>query len=286
MDKELNLLDKLTNKNINNETINENSFINIDWEKLFSYSLKSKTVCIIFDTLQSIKCLEIIPTKIYKLMSEIFIGNVEHNRIINKETKRITVALTQKGINLFQYKNLSKIATGSEDFLMPNDIDFIAFSKDKYLINQYFNESNYKIKRINNELEVYDISTEINSVLYEEAETAKYKYPIKVDINYSFNTFDKLDILLKEYLDSICIEEKDDILFIISVIDFFDHINGDIHNIKIDDFLKIKRLNIQYNELDELSMLHINELVQKYNLKNIFVPIEKVLLNYPLAFQT
>lgn len=280
MDKELNLLDKLTNPKLNNEYFNKNDFTNINWDKFFLYSLKSKTVCKIFDSLQAIEYLNIIPSKIYKLMSEIFIGNTEHNKVLFQEANKITTELSLLKVNICEYKNLNTIKTGFEDFLMPNDIDYIAFSIDKNIINQYFYENGYKIKRINNIPVTNNFSNEINSILYEKNKTEKYKYPIKIDINYSFKRFQQMDCLMDEYYNSNIIEKKESILFIISLIDFFEHINGNTNNIKIEDFLKIKRLSIQYNYLNNITTSNINGLIEKYNLTNIFEATKDVLMNY------
>ena len=64
MNKELTLIDRLTNLNLDNDNFSEIDFSNINWDDFLIYSLKSKTICIIFDSLESIRYLEIIPAKI------------------------------------------------------------------------------------------------------------------------------------------------------------------------------------------------------------------------------
>ena len=90
--------------------------------------------------------------------------------------------------------------------------------------------------------------------------------------------------MIKEYFDSSYDIHKDRILFLISTVEFFEHIDGDTKNIKIDDFLKVKRLSIQYNIFDNTSKLMIRELIKKYELTDVYKKIENVFLNYDLFF--
>ena len=202
MNKELTLIDRLTNLNLDNDNFSEIDFSNINWDDFLIYSLKSKTICIIFDSLESIRYLEIIPAKIYKLMSEIIIGNNEHNKVIS-------------------------------------------FEKNK---------------------------------------TKKYSYPIKIDINYTFKSFINFECFMKDYYCSKNIIDQSCMLYIINIVDFFEHINCNITNITIDDFFKTKRLNIQYNSFTEKSKLRLKELIIKYGLTDIFKTVENIILNYTSFF--
>lgn len=284
MNKELVIIDRLTNTDLSSDSFNEKDFSEINWDKFLICSLKSKAICVIFNSLDAIGYLHVIPAKIHKLMSEIFIGNNEQNKILSKETYKIITELSNLDIKISEYKNLLTIKTGFEQMLMPNDVDFLALSKDKQMINQYFIDNGYIIKRINDSLDISNKQNDINSVLYEKINTEKYNYPIKIDINYTFKSINQLDGLIKEYFDSSYDIHKDRMLFLISTVEFFEHIDGDTKNIKIDDFLKVKRLSIQYNIFDNTSKLMIRELIKKYELTDVYKKIENVFLNYDLFF--
>ncbi len=284
MNKELTLIDRLTNLNLDNDNFSEIDFSNINWDDFLIYSLKSKTICIIFDSLESIGCLEIIPAKIYKLMSEIIIGNNEHNKVISFEKNKILTDLFNLKVNVNEYKNLYAINTKLEQLYMPNDIDLIALEKDKQVINNYFLKNRYRIKRINNELYVSNAQSDIKSILYEKNKTKKYSYPIKIDINYTFKSFINFECFMKDYYCSKNIIDQSCMLYIINIVDFFEHINCNITNITIDDFFKTKRLNIQYNSFTEKSKLRLKELIIKYGLTDIFKTVEKIILNYTSFF--
>lgn len=283
MNKELTLIDRLTNLNLDNDNFSEIDFSNINWDDFLIYSLKSKTICIIFDSLESIRYLEIIPAKIYKLMSEIIIGNNEHNKVISFEKNKILTDLFNLKVNINEYKNLYTINTKLEQLYMPNDIDLIALEKDKQVINNYFLKNGYRIKRINNELYVSNIQSDIKSILYEK-KTKKYSYPIKIDINYTFKSFINFECFMKDYYCSKNIIDQSCMLYIINIVDFFEHINCNITNITIDDFFKTKRLNIQYNSFTEKSKLRLKELIIKYGLTDIFKTVENIILNYTSFF--
>lgn len=284
MNKELTLIDRLTNLNLDNDNFSEIDFSNINWDDFLIYSLKSKTICIIFDSLESIRYLEIIPAKIYKLMSEIIIGNNEHNKVISFEKNKILTDLFTLKVNINEYKNLYTINTKLEELYMPNDIDLIALEKDKQVINNYFLKNGYRIKRINNELYVSNIQSDIKSILYEKNKTKKYSYPIKIDINYTFKSFINFECFMKDYYCSKNIIDQSCMLYIINIVDFFEHINCNITNITIDDFFKTKRLNIQYNSFTEKSKLRLKELIIKYGLTDIFKTVENIILNYTSFF--
>ncbi len=284
MNKELTLIDRLTNLNLDNDNFSEIDFSNINWDDFLIYSLKSKTICIIFDSLESIRYLEIIPAKIYKLMSEIIIGNNEHNKVISFEKNKILTDLFNLKVNINEYKNLYTINTKLEQLYMPNDIDLIALEKDKQVINNYFLKNGYRIKRINNELYVSNIQSDIKSILYEKNKTKKYSYPIKIDINYTFKSFINFECFMKDYYCSKNIIDQSCMLYIINIVDFFEHINCNITNITIDDFFKTKRLNIQYNSFTEKSKLRLKELIIKYGLTDIFKTVENIILNYTSFF--
>ncbi len=70
----------------------------------------------------------------------------------------------------------------------------------------------------------------------------------------------------------------------IGLIQFFEHIDGNTNNIIIDDFLKVKRLSIQYNYFDKTSKSMIKKLTKKYELTDIIKTMENVILNYDLFF--
>ena len=284
MNKELTLIDRLTNLNLDNDNFSEIDFSNINWDDFLIYSLKSKTICIIFDSLESIRYLEIIPAKIYKLMSEIIIGNNEHNKVISFEKNKILTDLFNLKVNINEYKNLYTINTKLEELYMPNDIDLIALEKDKQVINNYFLKNGYRIKRINNELYVSNIQSDIKSILYEKNKTKKYSYPIKIDINYTFKSFINFECFMKDYYCSKNTIDQSCMLYIINIVDFFEHINCNITNITIDDFFKTKRLNIQYNSFTEKSKLRLKELIIKYGLTDIFKTVENIILNYTSFF--
>ena len=284
MNKELTLIDRLTNLNLDNDNFSEIDFSNINWDDFLIYSLKSKTICIIFDSLESIRYLEIIPAKIYKLMSEIIIGNNEHNKVISFEKNKILTDLFNLKVNINEYKNLYTINTKLEQLYMPNDIDLIALEKDKQVINNYFLKNGYRIKRINNERYVSNIQSDIKSILYEKNKTKKYSYPIKIDINYTFKSFINFECFMKDYYCSKNIIDQSCMLYIINIVDFFEHINCNITNITIDDFFKTKRLNIQYNSFTEKSKLRLKELIIKYGLTDIFKTVENIILNYTSFF--
>lgn len=284
MNKELTLIDRLTNLNLDNDNFSEIDFSNINWDDFLIYSLKSKTICIIFDSLESIRYLGIIPAKIYKLMSEIIIGNNEHNKVISFEKNKILTDLFNLKVNINEYKNLYTINTKLEQLYMPNDIDLIALEKDKQVINNYFLKNGYRIKRINNELYVSNIQSDIKSILYEKNKTKKYSYPIKIDINYTFKSFINFECFMKDYYCSKNIIDQSCMLYIINIVDFFEHINCNITNITIDDFFKTKRLNIQYNSFTEKSKLRLKELIIKYGLTDIFKTVENIILNYTSFF--
>lgn len=284
MNKELTLIDRLTNLNLDNDNFSEIDFSNINWDDFLIYSLKSKTICIIFDSLESIGYLEIIPAKIYKLMSEIIIGNNEHNKVISFEKNKILTDLFILKVNINEYKNLYTINTKLEQLYMPNDIDLIALEKDKQVINKYFLKNGYRIKRINNELYISNVQSDIKSILYEKNKTKKYSYPIKIDINYTFKSFINFECFMKDYYCSKNIIDQSCMLYIINIVDFFEHIDCNITNITIDDFFKTKRLNIQYNSFTEKSKLRLKELIIKYGLTDIFKTVENIILNYTSFF--
>lgn len=282
MDKELIIIDKLTD--IKKNKIEINDFSSINWDKFLLYLLKTKTICIVFNSLQYSALLKHIPTNIYKLMSEIYIGNLEHNRNLKHELELITQLFNENGICIYEFKNLSNRLSTFENLLMPNDIDFIASHKDKNYIHQLLIDSHYKIKRINNEINTSYSFSSVKSILYEQTQINRFGYPIKIDINYSYDCFDQMNEIIKDYTNSSSTYQKDCLLFIISVIDFYSHINGNANNIKINDFLKIKRLNIQYHVLNISSSYYIKKIINKFKVYDVFYYVENVIINYKSLF--
>ena len=277
MDKEIVILDKLTDLSF---VIDINELAGIDWYKLLLYSLKSKTICIIYNSLKFNECLQYIPAKIYKIMSALYIGNFKQNQIIKSETEKIIDLLNRNEIKIYQHKHIN-IIQEYETLLMPNDIDFIAFNSSKYDIHKYLTKLDYKIKYLNNyKPDTQDFSMS-SSVFYEKNTDTINEYPLKIDITYSFKNYKFLDRLLKEYEKQNNKEIENIILFIINIIDFFDHINGKKENISIDDFFKIKRLQILYFSMDTNL---INSFVKKYNLESIYGLVKEIFLNYLSIF--
>lgn len=272
MDKELIVLDKLTDVTFQ---IDKNDLIAIDWYKLLLYSLKTKTVCIVYNSLINNDCLHYIPTKIYKIMSILYIGNLKQNQKLELEGEKITTLLNEHGIKIYQYKNLNTIQD-YDNLLMPNDIDVIAKDSDRQDIHMHLTSLGYKIKYLNNaNPKTQDFHT-ANSIFYEKIDIKSYEYPIKIDITYSFKSFKKLDQLLCEYEIQKSTKIKNILLFIINIIDFYEHINGNKGNININDFFKIKRLKMQYLNAD--SNL-INIFIKKYNVELKYRFVKEIFLN-------
>lgn len=273
MDKELVVLDKLTDVP---SRIDKNDLVELNWYNLLLYSLKSKTICIIYNSLILNDCLQYIPAKIYKIMSALYIGNLKQYQKLKSEIEKITTMLNKEGIKIYKHKNLY-ISRDCESLLMPNDIDFIAYDSNKQDIHRNLTRLDYKIKYLNNVNPNTQNFYTSNSVFYEKINIKSYEYPLKVDITYSFKSFKYLDKLLCEYEKQDSKEIKNILLFIINIIDFFEHINGNKENITIDDLFKIKRLQIQHSYID--SNL-IKVFVKKYNIELIYCFVKDIFMNY------
>ena len=102
------------------------------------------------------------------------------------------------------------------------------------------------------------------------------------DINYSFKRNWFLEHILTDY-------NKDERLtrlsfILISMIDFYEHINCNIDNIKIEDLLKLKRLNIQLNSLNHYESNMLFEMANKYDVVSDYSIVRDVVKEYISLF--
>lgn len=278
MKKEILLLDELTNPRYSKNL----TFENINWDDFLIDMFKSKSICIVFENLQKNDLLQNIPAKLYKIMSTIYIGNIRYNKILETSASIVMNKISEQGINVIRPKILNGILMNYTSSLMPNDIDLLAYNCNKMTIHKLLQNIGYTLTRVNDKSDIKSFDESTKSLFYQKYGMNPSLYPIKIDVCFRFDVFDKKEQLMDEYFNSVTIKDKNNVKFVFNIIDFYDHINGDINNIKIDDFLKIKRLNMQYNELN--SNENICQLLKKYKLMEIYNLVNKVIENHLLLY--
>ena len=253
----------------------------INWDLLFSYGLQSKSICMLYNKLVYSDCLKKIPSKYYKLMSAIYIGNDHHNQLLSHTRQLLSNMLSVSGIELFDYKNISMDKYFKKN-LMPNDIDVVARKSNALEINSFLLSNGYHIKYVNGDAFVEELPETFNSVFYEKNPIYEYDYPIKIDINYSFQRNWFLEHILTDYNKQESLTRLSFIL--ISMIDFYEHINCNIDNIKIEDLLKLKRLNIQLNSLNHYESDMLFEMANRYDVVSDYSIVRDVVKEYISLF--
>ena len=279
MEKELMLLDKSICLLSDFKAFQDEEFQNINWELLFYYGLKCKAICFLYNKLLISNCIDLVPSQYFKLMSEIYIGNICHNHKMNFEKQTITDQLSAIGIKVFDYKNVF-LEKSFKDFLMPNDIDLIANIYNAQKINRILLSNGYYVKYVNGErFTKEELPKTYKSVLYEMKTVNNYEYPVKIDINFSFQHNCFLETILSDY---ISLKHSDDGIYflLINLIEFFEHIKSDFNNISVENLLKIKRLNVQLKCLSCKQKELLFELADKYQVANEYSIMKDIVYNY------
>lgn len=279
MNTELVLLDKLTSLKIETKDIKVIiDLINqINWAVFFKYSLESKTVCIVYNCLIINHLEQYIPAKIHKFMSQIFLGNQIHNKIILEEITFLNQVFIENSINCFQYKNLIDVCTGFEKYQMPNDIDFIASLKDFEKLKNILIKNNYGVKNIKK-----DTSGLICSAFFIKLNSPNFFYPLKVDIVFNLGFPVDFDGMLYEFWKTNDPNQKNAFLMIFNIIEILKTNQSLIFNIS--DFLKIKRLHMQYLCLNKITLSYIETISQKYKIEHYVDKIIYIFENFLSSF--
>lgn len=275
MNIELILLDKLTSLKIEPKDIKiVIDLINqIDWNIFFKYLLISKTVCIAYNCLVINHLEQYIPAKIYKIMSQIFLGNQIHNKIILEEITFLNQAFIENNINCFQYKNLIDVYTGFEKYQMPNDIDFIAPLKDFEKLQNVLIKNNYEVKNIKK-----DTSSLFCSAFFVKLNSPQFFYPLKVDVVFNLGIPINFDEMLFDFWAANDQNEKNAFLMIFNIIEVLK--NNENFILNISDFFKIKRLYTQYLRLNHITLLYIKIISEKYKIEYYINKIVYIFENF------
>lgn len=275
MNTELVLLDKLTSFKI--ETKDNKVVIDlmnqINWDVFFKYLLTSKTVCIVYNCLIVNHLEQYIPAKIHKIMSQIFLGNQIHNKIILEESAFLNQVFRENNINCFQYKNLIDIYTGFEKSQMPNDIDFIAPLKDFEKLQKVLIKNNYEVKNIKK-----DTSGLFCSVFFVKLNSPDFFYPLKVDVVFNLEIPINFDEMLFDFWTTNDKNQKNAFLMLFNIIEILKNNENLIFNIS--DFFKIKRLYIQYLKLNKTTLSYIKTISEKYKIEHYINKITYVFENF------
>lgn len=282
MKKELLILDRSICLSSEFKAYKNYEFNKINWDLLFSCGLKSKSICMLYDKLIYSNCVKEAPSKYYKLMSAIYIGNHHHNQVLNNAKKSISNALAAGGIEIFDYKNIFM----DRDFknnLMPNDVDFVAEKDNAFRINSILKSKGYQIKYVNGKASNQKLPVTFDSVFYEKKSISRYDYPIKIDITYSFQHNYFLESILMDYKKENCLK-KELVLLLISMIEFYEHINFNMENISISDLLKVKRIKIQLNHLNSYEKDLMIEIANRYQVISVYSIVNRIIDNYTSIF--
>lgn len=275
MNTELVLLDKLTSFKI--ETKDNKVVIDlmnqINWDVFFKYLLTSKTVCIVYNCLIVNHLEQYIPAKIHKIMSQIFLGNQIHNKIILEESAFLNQVFRENNINCFQYKNLIDVYTGFEKSQMPNDIDFIAPLKDFEKLQKVLIKNNYEVKNIKK-----DTSGLFCSVFFVKLNSPDFFYPLKVDVVFNLEIPINFDEMLFDFWTTNDKNQKNAFLMLFNIIEILKNNENLIFNIS--DFFKIKRLYIQYLKLNKTTLSYIKTISEKYKIEHYINKITYVFENF------
>lgn len=275
MNKELVLLDKLTSLKI--ETKDNKVVIDlmnqINWDVFFKYLLTSKTVCIVYNCLVVNHLEQYIPAKIHKIMSQIFLGNQIHNKIILEESAFLNQVFRENNIICFQYKNLIDVYTGFEKSQMPNDIDFIAPLKDFEKLQKVLIKNNYEVKNIKK-----DTSGLFCSVFFVKLDSPDFFYPLKVDVVFNLEIPINFDEMLFDFWTTNDKNQKNAFLMVFNIIEILKNNENLIFNIS--DFFKIKRLYIQYLKLNKTTLSYIKTIAEKYKIEHYINKITYVFENF------
>lgn len=259
---ELVLLDQLTSNRIENEEIKKliDLISRIDWDVFFEYIIASKTICIVYNCLVVNHLEQYIPAKIHKMMSQIFLGNQLHNEIISREIIILNQLFVESKIKFFQYKNLVNIYTGLEENQMPNDIDYIVHLKDFKKLRKVLKKNNYIMKSTNKDLHSF-----YSSAFFVKLNTPAYYYPLKVDVIFNLIKPANSDKMLFDLWTTNDLDEKNALLMIINFIETFNNNPNCIFSIS--DYLKMKRMRIQYFQLSQRTLAYINTISKKYGIE-------------------
>lgn len=275
MNTELVLLDKLTSLKI--ETKDNKVVIDlmnqINWDVFFKYLLTSKTVCIVYNCLVVNHLEQYIPATIHKIMSQIFLGNQIHNKIILEESAFLNQVFRENNINCFQYKNLIDVYTGFEKSQMPNDIDFIAPLKDFEKLQKVLIKNNYEVKNIKK-----DTSGLFCSVFFVKLNSPDFFYPLKVDVVFNLEIPINFDEMLFDFWTTNDKNQKNAFLMLFNIIEILKNNENLIFNIS--DFLKIKRLYMQYLKLNKTTLSYIKTISKKYKIEHYINKITYVFENF------
>lgn len=279
MNIELILLDKLTALEIESKETNVviNLIKQVDWYVFFKYLLSSKTVCIVYNCLVINHLEQYIPAKIHKIMSQIFLGNQMHNKLILEEAALLNQAFIENDINCFQYKKLINVYTGFEKYQMPNDIDFIAPLKDCEKLQKVLMKNNYVVKNIKK-----DTSDLFRSVFFVKINSPDFFYPVKVDVVFNLDFPVNFDEMLFEFFTTNDPNQKNAFLMLFNIIEILKNNENLIFNVS--DFFKIKRLYIQSLQLNKTTLSYIKAISQKYRIEHYTYKITYVFENYLKLF--
>lgn len=275
MNTELVLLDKLTSLKIEAK---DNKVVidlmnQINWDVFFEYLLTSKTVCIVYNCLVVNHLEQYIPAKIHKIMSQIFLGNQIHNKIILEESAFLNQVFRENNINCFQYKNLIDVYTGFEKSQMPNDIDFIAPLKDFEKLQKVLIKNNYEVKNIKK-----NTSGLFCSVFFVKLNSPDFFYPLKVDVVFNLEIPINFDEMLFDFWTTNDKNQKNAFLMLFNIIEILKNNENLIFNIS--DFFKIKRLYIQYLKLNKTTLSYIKTISEKYKIEHYINKITYVFENF------
>lgn len=275
MNTELVLLDKLTSLKIEAK---DNKVVidlmnQINWDVFFEYLLTSKTVCIVYNCLVVNHLEQYIPAKIHKIMSQIFLGNQIHNKIILEESAFLNQVFRENNINCLQYKNLIDVYTGFEKSQMPNDIDFIAPLKDFEKLQKVLIKNNYEVKNIKK-----NTSGLFCSVFFVKLNSPDFFYPLKVDVVFNLEIPINFDEMLFDFWTTNDKNQKNAFLMLFNIIEILKNNENLIFNIS--DFFKIKRLYIQYLKLNKTTLSYIKTISEKYKIEHYINKITHVFENF------
>lgn len=275
MNTELVLLDKLTSLKIEAK---DNKVVidlmnQINWDVFFEYLLTSKTVCIVYNCLVVNHLEQYIPAKIHKIMSQIFLGNQIHNKIILEESAFLNQVFRENNINCFQYKNLIDVYTGFEKSQMPSDIDFIAPLKDFEKLQKVLIKNNYEVKNIKK-----NTSGLFCSVFFVKLNSPDFFYPLKVDVVFNLEIPINFDEMLFDFWTTNDKNQKNAFLMLFNIIEILKNNENLIFNIS--DFFKIKRLYIQYLKLNKTTLSYIKTISEKYKIEHYINKITYVFENF------
>lgn len=270
MNIELILLDKLTSLKIGSQETDDviDLLSRIDWKIFFKYLLTSKTICIVYNCLVVNHLEQYVPTKIHKIMSQIFLGNQIHNEMISQETTFLNQLFIENNVNCFQYKNLIDIYTGFEDYQMPNDIDYIATLEDFERLQSLLTKNNYEVKNIKKD----------TSAFFVKLNSPDYFYPMKVDVVFNLGLLINFDEMIFDFWTANNRNKKNAFLMMFNIIEILKDNDNLIFNVS--DFFKIKRIHIQYIQLNKTTLSYMKTISKKYKIEHYIDKIIYVFENF------